>query len=90
LRQADDFGEAAKAEAGCWRMEMAKRYRISCRDAGVDCDFQAEASSMDEILQLCAEHGIREHNMKGFGPELYTKMRNCVRIVDGGTGKTEA
>jgi predicted small metal-binding protein len=61
---------------------MAKVYRISCRDVGVDCDFQAQGSSLDEILQLCADHGIREHNMKGFGPELYVKMRNHVQILE--------
>ena len=54
---------------------MGKVYRISCRDAGVDCDFQAQASSLDEIMQLCAEHGMQAHNMKGFGPELYL---NCL------------
>jgi predicted small metal-binding protein len=70
---------------------MAKLYRISCRDAGVDCDFQAEGSSLDEIMQICAEHGIREHHMKGFGPELYVKMRGCVQMVedDGTPGSRE-
>ena len=64
---------------------MGKVYRISCRDAGVDCDFQAEGSSLDEIMQVCADHGMREHNMKGFGPELYLKMRSCVQILEEGT-----
>jgi predicted small metal-binding protein len=64
---------------------MGKVYRISCRDAGVDCDFQAQGSSLDEVMQLCAEHGIREHNMKGFGPELYVKMRSCMQILEEGT-----
>jgi predicted small metal-binding protein len=64
---------------------MGKLYRINCRDAGVDCDFEAEASSLDEVMQLCADHGIREHNMKGFGPELYAKMRNCVRVIEDAT-----
>jgi predicted small metal-binding protein len=31
---------------------MATVYLISCRDAGVDCDFQARGSSMDEVMQL--------------------------------------
>ena len=66
---------------------MAKVYLISCRDAGVDCDFQARGSSMDEVMQLCAEHGIREHNMKGFGPELYAKMRRCVQVLEEGTSE---
>jgi predicted small metal-binding protein len=64
---------------------MATVYLISCRDAGVDCDFQARGSSVEEVMQLCADHGIKEHNMMAFGPELYTKMRRCVKTVDEGS-----
>ena len=64
---------------------MAKVYSISCRDAGVDCDFQARGSSMEEVMQLCADHGIKEHNMKAFGPELYAKMRSCMKVSEEGT-----
>ena len=63
---------------------MGKVYRISCRDAGVDCDFQAEGSSIEEVMQRCADHGMQQHNMKGFGPELYAKMRSCLKIVEDG------
>ena len=63
---------------------MGKLYQITCRDAGVDCDFEATGSSLDEVLQRCADHGSREHNMKGFGPELFMKMRNCIGVVDDG------
>ena len=66
-------------------IEMAKIYLISCRDAGVDCDFQARGSSIEEVMQLCADHGAQKHNMKAFGPELYTKMRGCLKILDEGT-----
>ena len=48
---------------------MAKVYVINCRDAGVDCDFEARGSSLEEVMQLCADHGMKEHDMKGFGPE---------------------
>ena len=63
---------------------MAKVYLISCRDAGVDCDCQARGSSLEEVMQLCADHGMEQHNMKGFGPELYTKMLGCVKTVEEG------
>ena len=63
---------------------MAKVYLISCRDAGVDCDFQARGPSLEEVMQLCADHGAQEHNMKGFGPELYMKMRSCVKTLEEG------
>ena len=61
-----------------WGIDMAKVYLISCRDAGVDCDFQARGSSLDEVMQLCADHGAQEHNMKAFGPELYSEDATVV------------
>jgi len=64
---------------------MAKVFFISCRDAGVDCNFQARGSSLEEVMQLCADHGIQAHNMKAFGPELYTKTRRCVKTLEEGT-----
>ena len=68
---------------------MAKVFTISCRDAGVDCDFEAQASSMEELMQICADHGAQEHNMKGFGPELFRKMRDCVKTrEEGAAGAT--
>ncbi len=69
---------------------MATVYLISCREAGVDCDFQARGSSLDEAMQLCAEHATREHNMKGFGPELYVKMRRCVQVVEETTSDSKS
>ena len=69
---------------------MAKVYLIRCRDAGVDCDFQARASSVDEVMQACADHGIKEHNMKGFGPDLYLKMKNCMHVIEEETPNSTA
>ena len=66
------------------RHQMAKVYVISCRDAGVECDFEARGATLDEVMQQCADHGIQEHNMKGFGPDLYLKMRRCVKVLDEG------
>ena len=66
---------------------MGKLFKITCRDAGVDCDFEATGSNLDELMQQCAEHGTAQHDMKGFGPELYTKMRQCVRVIDDGAAE---
>jgi predicted small metal-binding protein len=66
------------------RTDMANVYVINCREVGVDCDFEARGSSIEEVMERCAEHAIREHGMKGFGTELYTKMRRCVRTVEQG------
>jgi predicted small metal-binding protein len=61
---------------------MAKVYFISCRDVGVDCDFEARAATLDELMELCADHGASAHDMKGFGTELYLKMKHCIQILE--------
>ena len=61
---------------------MAKTYVINCRDAGVDCDFEARGTTVEEVMEKCAEHGIAQHGMKGFGPELYTKMQKCIKTIE--------
>ena len=66
---------------------MATMYFIKCRDAGVDCDFEARGSSVDEVMQRCADHAVRDHNMKAFGPELYTKMRRCLQTLEEGASE---
>lgn len=69
---------------------MAAVYVLNCRDAGVDCDFEASGSSLDEVLQACADHAVEKHDMKGFGPELYVKMRRCVRTLDEGAATPQS
>jgi predicted small metal-binding protein len=61
---------------------MAKVYVINCRDAGVDCDFETRGATLEEVLERCADHGIQEHGMKGFGQELYARMRRCVKVIE--------
>lgn len=61
---------------------MAKVYFLRCRDVGVDCDFEARGASLDDVIEQCAQHGTEQHGMKGFGPELYSKMRSHLQVVD--------
>lgn len=65
---------------------MAKVYVMRCRDAGVDCDFEARGSSMEDVLQRSADHSMKVHNMQGFGPELYSKLQRAVKVEEEDTG----
>ena len=59
-----------------------KEYKeLSCREVGVDCDFKAEAETVEEVIQRCIDHAVDMHDMKGFGRELYAKMLAHVRSV---------
>lgn len=61
---------------------MAKTYVINCREVGVDCDFEARGANLDEVIEQCADHGKREHNMHAFGPDMYAKMRSCLKVIE--------
>ena len=56
---------------------MAKS--IKCRDVGVDCDFEAKANTVEELMQKCTEHARAEHGMKDISPELAAKVQAAIR-----------
>ncbi|HLC29715.1 MAG TPA: DUF1059 domain-containing protein [Dehalococcoidia bacterium] len=61
---------------------MAREIKeVCCRDTGVDCDFLVRATSLQEIVELAAIHAKNVHGMRGFGEEVYVKMRSIVRTV---------
>jgi predicted small metal-binding protein len=56
---------------------MAKT--VSCRDVGMDCDFVAKGETAEDILQQCAEHARKDHNMTEIPPEVADKVRAAIR-----------
>lgn len=51
---------------------------VSCRDAGVDCDFVARGKTEEEVLQKAAEHCQKDHGMKDIPKELVEKVRALI------------
>ena len=61
---------------------MSKEYKqLSCRDAGVDCDFLVRTESADETLEITAGHAKRVHGYKEIRAEMATAMRGLVKTV---------
>src|SRR5437867_4505639 len=54
---------------------------IRCKDAGVDCDFVAQAETMDELMKKVQEHAQKDHGYKDIPPELVAKVKSLVRDV---------
>ncbi len=52
---------------------------IRCREVGVDCDFEARGETVEEVMQKCAEHARKDHNMTEIPPELAAKVRAAMR-----------
>ncbi len=61
---------------------MAREYKqVSCRDAGVDCDFLVRAETEDEVFALAAAHGARVHGLKEITPDMKSKMKSMIKTV---------
>ena len=52
---------------------------ISCRDAGVDCDFVARGETEEELFRNALAHGRTFHGMKEIPKDLQEKMRKLIR-----------
>lgn len=55
--------------------------QIRCRDIGMNCDFEAQGSSDDEVVQKAAAHARAAHRMNDLSPELAAKVRAAIRTV---------
>jgi predicted small metal-binding protein len=56
--------------------------RLSCRDAGVDCDFIACGKTEDEVMRKAADHARTSHNMNEISKEVEEKVRSAIRDVE--------
>ncbi len=56
---------------------MAKELR--CRDVGFDCDGVIRADTMEEALQMAAQHAREAHGLEQITPEVLAKVKEAVR-----------
>ena len=61
---------------------VTRVYVINCREVGQDCDFEARGLDLDDVIEQCAEHGRQQHNMRGFGTDLYARMRRHLKVLE--------
>ncbi len=58
---------------------MAKYIR--CKDVGEECDFEARAETLNELLSQCSEHARSAHGIAEIPQELREKVIGAVRDV---------
>lgn len=53
---------------------------VSCKDAGVACNFVAQGKTDEEVLSKMTEHGKKVHGMKDadFTPEKVKKFKALI------------
>lgn len=58
---------------------MAKVLR--CKDIGVDCSFEAQGKTIDEVLKKAAAHARSDHNIKRVTQDYLKSWRKHIKNV---------
>jgi len=61
---------------------MPRVYSLSCRHAGVDCDFETRGEDVEDVMRRCAAHATTVHGVKSFDPGKFLKMRAQLKVVE--------
>lgn len=56
---------------------MAKTY--TCRDVGVDCDWNTSGETEDEVMATISEHAAQVHPEIELTPELVAAVREVIK-----------
>ncbi|HUJ09855.1 MAG TPA: DUF1059 domain-containing protein [Verrucomicrobiae bacterium] len=54
---------------------------VRCKDAGVDCDFVAQAETEQELMKKVAQHAREKHGMTQVTPEMAAKVKKLIHDV---------
>ena len=55
--------------------------QVKCADAGMACDFTAQAETEEELMKKVAEHAREKHGITQVTPELAAKVKKIMREV---------
>jgi predicted small metal-binding protein len=67
---------------------MEKIYRFRCEWAGLDCDFEVDGITREEVLAKVREHA-RGHDIDVNDPKVKRIIMEKMRLVDRHTTKPE-
>ncbi len=54
---------------------------FTCRDAGVDCDFIAEAKKQDKLLKKITKHAKKVHDMDPIPDGMLKKVMGAIKAL---------
>jgi predicted small metal-binding protein len=52
---------------------------FKCKDIGMECKFEATASTQDELMQKIATHAASAHDMKTVPPETMSAIKKAIK-----------
>ncbi|NJD55617.1 MAG: DUF1059 domain-containing protein [Nitrospirae bacterium] len=54
---------------------------LKCKDVGIDCAFEAQGKTIDEVLKQAAAHARKEHGAKRVTQDYLKSWKKLIRTV---------
>ncbi len=54
---------------------------LSCKDIGVNCDYEARGRTANEVLKKATSHAKKDHNIKKVSKEYLESWRSKIHDV---------
>lgn len=56
-------------------------FSIACKDMGIDCAFEAQAETMEDLMMQISDHAASSHSMTPdqMTPEMEEKLKAAVK-----------
>jgi len=52
---------------------------FTCRDIGIDCKFEAQATTDHELMRKFIDHAESDHKMQVLSADVIFKMQNAIK-----------
>ena len=53
--------------------------KLTCRDAGFDCDSVLEGNTDDEVMKKAREHGAKQHGIQNLNADQERDIRRLIK-----------
>jgi predicted small metal-binding protein len=54
---------------------------LKCKDVGIDCAFEAQGKTIDEVLKQAAAHARKEHGVKRVTQDYLKSWKKLIKTV---------
>jgi predicted small metal-binding protein len=52
---------------------------LKCKDAGMDCDYEARGKTVDEVLEKAKRHAMKEHDVRQVSQDYLDSWRKLIK-----------
>ncbi len=53
--------------------------KLSCRDAGFNCDYVMTGNTDEDVIRQARQHGAQKHNVQQLSPDMERQLKTKIK-----------